>query len=668
MPAWAGLAAACAAAGAPLGVLLWMSGTVALPIALAAMALVAAVVLGSGRLALRAAGASGLPLPAAWVLGVLASSLGVYALAEAFGLLASTAFAVWTAGIAVAAIAVRLRAGPGAPVEAGGLVALLACGAVSVLWCREIAAAPLVLARDGVLTGWIDFFVHGGVISHFGDSRAFARGSVDLADVPLPPYHYASYLLPAALAEPLSLAGLPLATSVWLPLGFLTMCAGACALGAALAGRPGAIAALAAVALVPDAASYGLRNGYFGFHWNLLAVPGGAYAVGFCLLAAAFLARWTREGGWRPLAAAALLVLGSMLVRVHVFALAFPALLAAAAAASAAIRRRKLVSLALACAAFAAFVVAFYALAPDAVPAMEKSLEGVHGGMEPTAYPGFYRSLLESHGAALAVPAGLLLVYAASLGAFLLAYPLSVWLLHRSRGLRAADLVPPAFLACYLLLMVTAPIPPNGDATEFTQRPFILLYAVVAVWTAAGFTTWAAAQGSRVAVRAQAALFLAAAAAFLALWPQIGALGVVPRFQWGREYAAYKVEPGLPQVAARLRAQAAPGDLFAVEGLKTGWVPTDVASQLAALTGMPAYLARPFVHIAAGGRRSEVARERHGALERVAAARDAAAALASLRELGVRWYVVTGVEGPRWDRARRGAAFASGRVAVYSSR
>jgi hypothetical protein len=66
MPAWAGLAAACAAAGGPLGVLLWMSGRVALPVVLAAMAVVAAVVLGSGRLALRAAGASDMPLAAAW--------------------------------------------------------------------------------------------------------------------------------------------------------------------------------------------------------------------------------------------------------------------------------------------------------------------------------------------------------------------------------------------------------------------------------------------------------------------------------------------------------------------------------------------------------------------------------------------------------------------------
>src|SRR2546429_3376313 len=47
-----------------------------------------------------------------------------------------------------------------------------------------------------------------------------------------------------------------------------------------------------------------------------------------------------------------------------------------------------------------------------------------------------------------------------------------------------------ALLGSYLLLILTAPVPPHGDATEFTQRPFVLVYGVFAVWTAAGFAGW----------------------------------------------------------------------------------------------------------------------------------------------------------------------------------
>src|SRR6185503_4889730 len=114
---------------------------------------------------------------------------------------------------------------------------------------------------------WQDYFIHGGVISQFGDPRALGRQSIYLADFPSSFYHFASYAGAAALAWPLDLPGLALATSAWLPLGFLAMSAGAIALGHRLAGAAGGLAALAAVGVIPDASNYGLRNGLFSFHW-----------------------------------------------------------------------------------------------------------------------------------------------------------------------------------------------------------------------------------------------------------------------------------------------------------------------------------------------------------------------------------------------------------------
>jgi hypothetical protein len=654
----------------PLAFLLWLSGAVRFPLALAAMLVLALVVLSTGLLALRAAGAADMPAPAAWVLGVFVTMLSTYALAEAFNLLAFTAFAIWAAVAGGLGLAVRRRAGPGRPMQAAELVALLACGVATVLWCREIAEAPQVLARESLLPGWIDFLIHGGYISLFGDPRAAGRGSIEMVDFPAFLYHYASYILPAAFAVPLDLPGLPLATSVWLPLGFLTMCAGAYTLGAALAGPPGAVAALAALTLLPDGASYGLRNGMFGFHWTILGTPGAPYAVGICLLSIAFLQRWLQEGKPRPLVASAILVAGTVLVRIHVFVLAFPALLASAAMATSLVRRRKLASFAVAAAAFSLFVAGFYTMVTAAEPALEQSLELLHDRMEPTGYAGWYMQVLKSHGPGVAVPFGIVLAYVASLGVLVVLYPISVWLLHRCGRLRAIDLVPPAFLACYLLLMITAPVSQHGDATELTHRPFVVLYAVIAIWTAAGFVSWMVPQGDRAARRAWLALLLLAGLALPVLWPQTSALGRLPRFQWGWQYTPYRVEKGLVQAAAFLRARSRPGDVFAARDVKLDWVATDTATELASLTGMPAYLSRPFIHIVQGGRREQTARQRYGALKRIGDEENAAVAARRLRELGIQWYVVVGVgnEGPRWDRGRRHAAFAAGRVSVYSSR
>ena len=491
-----------------------------------------------------------------------------------------------------------------------------------------------------------------------------------MVDFPAPLYHYASYILPAVFAVPLDLPGLPLATSVWLPLGFLTMCAGAYALGATLAAPAGGVAALAALTLLPDAASYGLRNGMFGFHWNILGTPGAPYAVGFCLLAIAFLQRWLHARKLRPLLASAVLVAGTVLVRVHVFALAFPAVLASAAMATSLVRRRKLASFAVAAAAFLLFVAGFYAMVVDARPALEQSLELLHDRMEPTAYTGWYMQVLKSRGPGVAVPLGIVLAYVASLGVLVVLYPLSVWLMRGSGRLGAIDLVPPAFLACYLLLMISAPVAQHGDATELTHRPFVVLYAVIAIWTAAGFVSCMVPQGDQAARRAWLALLLLAGLALPLLWPQTSALGRVPRFQWGWKYTPYRVEDGLVQAAAFLRARSHPGDIFAAQDLKLGWVATDTATELASLTGMPAYLSRPFIYLGRGGRSEQVARERYGALKRLEGEQDAAAAARQLRELGIQWYVVVGVgnEGPRWDRGRRRAAFAAGRVSVYSAK
>src|SRR3989440_6428424 len=210
------------------------------------------------------------------------------------------------------------------------------------------------------MTTWVDQFIHGSVISQFGDPRAAGRQHVELADVAREPYHYASYMLPAVLAWPLDLPGLTLATSVWVPLGFLTVCAGAYALGATLAGPGGGVAALGALTLLPDAASYGLHNRLFGYYWYVLAVPTASYAVGVALVAIAFLRRWSAARGAPALFASAALVAGLAFIRVHIFALLLPAWLACAGLSTRVLQRRILVFAGGALGPFGAVVWGFY--------------------------------------------------------------------------------------------------------------------------------------------------------------------------------------------------------------------------------------------------------------------------------------------------------------------
>ena len=482
---------------------------------------------------------------------------------------------------------------------------------------------PQALAREGVLKTWTDQFIHGAAISQFGDPRAAGRQAIELADTPMPIYHYMSYMLPAAFAWPLDLPGLPLATSLWAPVGFFTLCASVYTLGAALAGTPGGFAALAALTLLPDPGTYGLHNRAFGYYWYVLAVPGASYGVGVVLLSLAFLHRWAQARGARALRRRRRPA-GRFRIHPRPPLPARPAGVAGERRSACALER---------------------AAQARADGGGGRGLRAVRGRLLPARIrrpcmrsPSSSRSRTIS---TIRSPtsrrrrwwAALLLIFPAALGAFVILYPLSVLLLHRARGLRAIDLVPLAFLFWYLLLMLSAPVPSHGDATELTQRPFVLVYAVIAIWTAAGFARWVALQGGLRVRRVWVSLLVLAA---LALGGAL--LYTVPDARWLE--APRRSPRGVPQAARFLRSHSRPGDVLAVEGLTLERVYTDAAVQLVSLSGVPAYLSRPFIHA-----RSRPCCERHAALAGVAAAPDAAAALERLRQ--ARHPVVRGGEpGP----------------------
>ena len=372
-------------------------------------------------------------------------------------------------------------------------------------------------------------------------------------------------------------------------------------------------------------------------------------------------------GGRAAFVAAAALVLGVALVRIHVFALAFPGLAASAALALPVVRRHRLFFVVLALSSLVAFVLAFYAMVPYAMPALERALDNIHIDLEPTAARCVYREFLNTHSNFVALPFGVLLLLVGMLGAFLLLYPLSAWLAGRYRRRETIDLVPAVLFVSYLLLLTFAPVSEHGDPTEFNQRPFVLLYAVLAVWTAIGFLRWLSA-GAEPSRRAWLGLLLAACIGFPLIWPHAVQLGSQPRFKWGWQYYVVDPTPGAPEVGAYLRAHAQAGDVFASPSPGLAVHTTDLATELIALTGMPAYLSRPYLQISRGGPRAETARARHAGLERIAGERDAAAALAALQAMGIRWYVVAGNAGPRWDPERKRAALVAGHLTLYSSR
>ena len=657
-----------------LGYLAARGVSASLPLVFASAAVFSYVVLASGRLLLRTANASELPRAAAWPLGVTVTGVALLVLVTLFSVTAALAFALWAVAITALDLATAsLRKHEPAP-DRSDLIGLALCCAFVAAWCNDLAAVPALFARTGQFSAWTDYFLHAGVISQFGDARAIGRGAIWLADTPWFLYHYASYTLPAAFAAPLDQPGLPLATSIWVPIGILCLAGATYTLGVTLAGNAGGVVALVALFLLPDASNYGLRNGFFSFHWSLLAIPSTSYALGAALLAIVFLHRWVQTRSWSAFAVSAALALATVLFRAHVFILLFPAWLAIVAIASHTVQRRRVLFLLIA-GAFAIGAVFALRFLPQLPPeiswvfdegrALERFLHFVHRRQEPTAYQGLYLRIGTEYGETAATAAGVLLVYVACLGLFVLLYPLALVLLRRRLQLAGVDGFPLALLVTYAFVLLLAPIPAHHDASDFTHRPFVLLYAVVAAWTAATLVRWLSEQG-RHGKRLWQTLLVGTAAALPFLWTNAAEMAR-PKFYWSRQFATHTVAPDLLAAADFLRSRARAGDTFAAWPLPLRDVGVDAPTELVALTAIPAFLARLWIHQALGGPSRIAAVDRYRALGEVAHAKDPQGAVQKMRELRVRWYVVTSPGAPVWDPQRNRAIWARGAVAIYDS-
>jgi hypothetical protein len=623
----------------------------------ALMAVFAYVALAGGRLLAGAAGVNGGDPSTAWVLGLLALCLAIFGLTIVLPVTAGGAFGLMATAIIALEFAFRRKL-PGFDLKASTGFALAVL--LTAAWCYEPARAYEVVRTQGFLPLWSDYFFQGGLISQFGDPRALGRGSIYLADYPSSFYHFASYGAAAAFARILDQPGLPLAAAAWLPLGFLAMLAGGYALGTRLAGPAGGMAALAALALLPDASNYGLRNGWFSFHWTLFATAGATYALGGAFLSLALLG-----GSRRALAGSALLALSTLVFRAHVFVLLLPAWLAAAAVCHLPGPRRRIAWLMLGLLVISAGAASLFigALAETgfwrirAGSALVDFLLYVHTDQEPTAYTGVYERLRLLDQPALQLSAGVGLAFVAALGAFVLALPAAALVAHRRHVLQPLDAACGYLLVAWLLLMLFAPTPWHGDPSDLIHRPFVLLYAACTIWTLCLLVR----VFDRQAWRVLFVIMLVALPVVFATASQMAK----PKFRWSELDAAVRVPPGLAEAARFMRRNSAPGETFAAAGLKLAYQTFDLSTQVVALSGLPAYLSRPHFEMIKDAPRREIATRRLAALQELEDTVQYEAAMHALRELNVRWYVVAEAEGPRWDPARARAAFKSGTVALY---
>ena len=173
------------------------------------------------------------------------------------------------------------RALPRISVTPAAALCLVICVLAAGFWSSE-NLQPLTVGDDVVIAhAWKDLFVHARNVAMFG----FSRGADTLSDFqitgqPVPLYHYASYMIPAAL---LSLGGgsaYSLAAAIIAPLGVILTGAAAYGFGRLVTGRetPGLLA-LAVLLLIPDASYLGLGNRWTSYQFFQQVGLAGPYGT-----------------------------------------------------------------------------------------------------------------------------------------------------------------------------------------------------------------------------------------------------------------------------------------------------------------------------------------------------------------------------------------------------
>jgi hypothetical protein len=356
---------------------------------------------------------------------------------------------------------------------------LLAVCIISMTWSWEAIRAVPNLRETGSFQVWSDYFQRAAWIGRFARVSLHEYHGF---------YHYASYLPAAAVTALTGVPAIVSGTATYTTLGYVLMGLGSYAVGSTLAERNGGIAAFAALLLIPNAAHYGLHNGFFDFHWLEQIATGGSYATGTALVGIALAVLAYRNHSAPAFWLAVTLLLAVLGLRSQVFLpLVIAGMLLFVLLWRPASRRVHFAGLS--AAALAGIVCVLIAEHITRAPHL---LGG--GRPDPVAFvrsmaslgPFAVSRLIESisqFSLPLMVMIGVIYLLFAASGAMLLAYLIgTVWCVRR--GLLPVErFIPLAFVAAFVIILFIPPLQVDDDPMQMQHRQFVLLYAVLAVWS-----------------------------------------------------------------------------------------------------------------------------------------------------------------------------------------
>jgi len=522
------------------------------------------------------------------------------------------------------------------------LAVLLLALAAATLWCRDSLAPMQAKGATTLIKPWLDGFYHAVHVRIFAESHGAASiEDFRMAGVPARLYHYAAYLTPGLVRQISGLSGYTLFSGLMVPLGIFFVGLGAYVLVASFLGPWPALAAAAAVLLLPDGAQQGFHNTFMSYHWLLQISPGATFGLAMLAVGWLFVLRGCLDGKALQVLAGWIIAALSVSYKAQFFVANALLLLLAPPLFFRGIKLRWRLP-------WLGAAVTVYLLGVSIVqwlPGMPLiRLDGSSTGkllamINSFADPGSVRLFFDRymglrHSLRQNVEVGAAYLLIAALGVFaplLLGATAVLW----RRFKNPLVSLPPLFVLNFLVMALGLALDNRGIATpeELPHRPFVWMYFVVV--TALGALAGLALVRSQRLHRVSRPILLSLVFGLLA-FPAAKAAGL-QRISTMPSASDVLVPTALLQAADYLRTHGDRRDVFQDSSFDMNYL-------VSALSGRRAYVERTFLRLA----RNEELESRVVVVTKLMQMQDEAAVRAEAQRLGIRWFLARPGQALAW--------------------
>lgn len=361
-------------------------------------------------------------------------------------------------------------------------------------WCQDLFHPTSVSSTETTIHGWSDIFFHLRQISILASSKGFnSLSDFQMSGAPAHAYHYASYVLPAALMALTPTTALQAYGGTFVPFGLLLTALAAFSLLSAVMGKwPGAAAGLTLL-FAPDALQQGFGNNFLSYHWLQHIGPAGMYGVAMAATAWLFMFEGCQKRIIVLIGTSYLITLCSVLFKAQIFVanayliLIFPALFMTGLT----LNMRRLYFYA-ATSLFSLTV--YFAQFLKSVPIMRLDGTGIDtygSSLLSSQNQGLFYPLVsyifQSASGAVFVMGSTLILLFGTFGIWIVVYPLLFPKLKQKLAF-SVTVFPILITVNYLVMSQGLALDLHlvGRPEELLHRPFVWAYFVVCTWTSAG--------------------------------------------------------------------------------------------------------------------------------------------------------------------------------------